>query len=71
MRVSVESANKLTDSQKQALVASLNGIFGEETSIEFSVDSGLIGGLRLVTDSKVVDFTLKARLNQLAQNLQS
>jgi len=61
----VTSATPLTDAQRDALAANLKSSFGKDVKIDASVDPSLLGGLIVKVGSKMIDSSLKAKLNGL------
>lgn len=61
----VASAKALTDRQVQALSGALRKAAGAKVSIDFKVDPGLIGGLVVKLGSRMVDSSLRAKLQRL------
>lgn len=61
----VVSAKALTEQQKQALSDSLRRAVGTAVSVEARVDPGLIGGLVVKVGSRMVDSSLRTKLQQL------
>lgn len=71
MRVTIESAIELSDSQTAALNKKVVEAFGKKVEIFHKIDPNLIGGLRIITPHKTVDLSLAARLAQLNHSLQT
>ena len=68
--VQVSTATNFNDSQKTALIQKLKELTNaREIRLIVTVDSNLIGGFLAKTDSKVIDFTVKNQLQQLAKSL--
>ncbi len=65
----VISAQKLTDSQRQALYARLTEAGYGSAKLQEQVDPSLLGGLVLKIGSKLYDTSLKSRLNRLNHSL--
>ncbi|QPJ63077.1 MAG: ATP synthase F1 subunit delta [Candidatus Nitronauta litoralis] len=65
VRVKVISASPLGQAELDKLKTSLDRQLGKTAILETSVDEGLIGGIRLLVGSRVVDATIKNRLEQL------
>ena len=61
----VTSAAPLTDAQRDSLAANLKSSFGKDVKIDASVDPSLLGGLIVKVGSKMIDSSLKAKLNGL------
>ncbi len=61
----VVSAMPLSDPQTQALAAALAGAAGRPVIVEAAVDADLIGGLKVRIGSRLVDASLKAKLQNL------
>ena len=68
--VEVVTATQFTDSQKTSLIQKLKELTdAREIRLVVSVDPTLIGGFFVKTESKVIDFTIKNQLQQLAKHL--
>jgi F-type H+-transporting ATPase subunit delta len=61
----VTSASKLTEAQTTALKQALKATLGKEVSLETRVDPTLLGGLVVKVGSRMVDTSLRTRLNSL------
>jgi len=61
----VISAKALTKGQLKAIVDSLNSAMGTSVSVDARVDESLLGGLIVKVGSRMVDSSLKTKLNQL------
>lgn len=70
--IEVTSAFPFTNKQKNTLVKKLKEMTNaREIRLAITVDSSLIGGFLIKTDSKILDFTVKNQLQQLAKHLDS
>jgi F-type H+-transporting ATPase subunit delta len=68
--IQVSTAFPFTSSQKDALIQKLKELTkAREIRLIIEVDPNLIGGFLIKTESKVIDFTIKNQLQQLAQHL--
>ena len=68
--IQVSTAFPFTSSQKDALIQKLKELTkAREIRLLIEVDPNLIGGFLIKTESKVIDFTIKNQLQQLAQHL--
>ncbi|MBI5165994.1 MAG: F0F1 ATP synthase subunit delta [Magnetospirillum sp.] len=65
MSASVESAVALTDTQVSQLAAALKAAYGSNITVETTVDPGLLGGLVVKVGSRMVDSSLKTKLQHL------
>ena len=65
----VTSARPLTEAQRDALSKALSESAGRDVSLTTSVDDGLIGGLVVRMGSKMVDTSVRARLNALQNTM--
>ena len=54
----------LTSKQKTALIEKLQKISGKTIEPEFIKDEGLIGGIKIQIDDKIIDGSIKNRLNK-------
>ena len=62
----VVSAQALSDGQLKALKKQLKAAVGRDVTIDASVDETLLGGLRVKVGSRMVDSSLKTKLDNLA-----
>ena len=68
--IEVSTALAFTNLQKNTLIQKLKELTNaREIRLVITVDPSLIGGLLIKTDSKVIDFTIKNQLQQLAKHL--
>jgi F-type H+-transporting ATPase subunit delta len=61
----VTSAQAMTPAQTDALAATLAKTFGKTVKIKAGVDESLIGGLVVKVGSKMIDTSIRAKLNSL------
>ena len=61
----VASAHPLTDAQMQALKDQLKASLGKDVNIAAKVDASLLGGLVVKVGSRMIDSSLKTKLEQL------
>ena len=64
----VESATPLDAAQQAQLQSQLARTYGPGLAIAFSVEPGLIGGLRVQVGSNVLDGSIQSRLLSLTEN---
>jgi F-type H+-transporting ATPase subunit delta len=68
--VEVSTAFPFTNSQKNTLIQKLKELTNaREIRLIINVDSNLIGGFLIKTESRVIDFTVKNQLQKLAKHL--
>ena len=65
MTAEVVTAQSLSKSQIIKLTKSLKSNFGKDIRINESVDEGLIGGMIVKVGSRMIDTTIKSKLNSL------
>ncbi|MHC5212485.1 MAG: ATP synthase F1 subunit delta [Planctomycetota bacterium] len=65
----VTSATALDDELRTRLVAELTALSGKQVTLEETLDEGLLGGLRIVLGSRMIDGSLSHRLDALRQRL--
>lgn len=65
MEIEITSARKLPE----ATVNHIKKIFGEHTESVESVDEALLGGMKVKTDDKILDASLKTQLLNLKNSL--
>jgi F-type H+-transporting ATPase subunit delta len=61
----VTAAAKLTEAQVTALKQALKAALGTDVMLEQRVDAGLLGGLVVKVGSRMIDTSLRTRLNSL------
>lgn len=61
----VATAKALTAAQKKSLAAALKKAVGKDVTLDVTVDPSLLGGLIAKVGSKMVDSSLKTKLQQL------
>lgn len=61
----VVSAEKLSKAQMDALKKQLKRILGQDIAFDFAVDPELLGGLKVKVGSRVIDTSLKTKLETL------
>jgi F-type H+-transporting ATPase subunit delta len=65
----VTAAHKLTAAQQKALSAKLKAGLGREVALDITVDPEILGGLIVRVGSRMIDSSLKTRLDALGQAL--
>lgn len=66
-RVKVTSAVELTDEEKQKLRIRLEAAYGRRVELEYSIDEDLLGGMVVDIDGKVIDSSLRYRLREVKE----
>jgi F-type H+-transporting ATPase subunit delta len=61
----VTSARQLSDQQQQALADALRATMGDKVQVEVKVDQSLIGGLIVKIGSRMIDSSLRSKLQRL------
>jgi F-type H+-transporting ATPase subunit delta len=68
--IEVSTALAFTNLQKDTLIQKLKELTNaREIRLVINIDPSLIGGFLIKTDSKVIDFSIKSQLQQLAKHL--
>jgi F-type H+-transporting ATPase subunit delta len=68
--IEISTAFPFTNLQKNTLIKKLKELTNaREIRLVITVDSNLIGGFLIKTESKVIDFTIKNQLQKLAKHL--
>ncbi len=68
--IEVSTAYPFANLQKNTLIQKLKELTNaREIRLDITVDSSLIGGFLIKTESKVIDFTVKNQLQRLAKHL--
>ena len=63
----IVSAHPLTDDQIAALKANLKARTGRDIAVDLSVDPAILGGLKVKVGSRMIDGSIRTKLNTLAQ----
>jgi F-type H+-transporting ATPase subunit delta len=61
----VTSAEELTEAQVESLAAALKASIGKDVRLSRKVDPGLLGGLIVKVGSRMIDTSLRTKLNNL------
>ena len=67
----VTSAVALTEEEKAALKQKLEKLFSRHMVLNCAVDPSLIGGIRVVTEGRVIDGSLQNKLQQIKEVMDS
>lgn len=67
----VTSAAALTDAEKEKLQKKLSRMSGGDVIIEYYVDESLLGGMIVETDGKIMDGSLRSRLREIKDVINS
>ncbi|MFN0264972.1 F0F1 ATP synthase subunit delta [Tepidamorphus sp. 3E244] len=65
MTASVTTAQALTDAQKKSLQTALKSVTGKTVSLNETVDPSIIGGLVVKVGSRMIDTSIRSKLNSL------
>lgn len=65
----IVSAQPLSDEQTARLVARLEAKYRRKVSVRIEIDPRLIGGVKIMVGDKVIDATVRGRLDQMAAAL--
>ncbi len=65
----VTAAHPLTASQQAALAAKLKAGLGRDVALDITIDPAILGGLVVRVGSRMIDSSLKTRLDSLGQAL--
>jgi F-type H+-transporting ATPase subunit delta len=65
----VKTAHALSDTQQQALKDNLKQSLGLTAHLNITIDPTLLGGMMVTVGSKMMDDTVKSKLDRLKQNL--
>jgi F-type H+-transporting ATPase subunit delta len=69
LEAKIVSALPISDEQTRTLVAALEAKYGRKVSASVEVDPELIGGARILVGDKVIDATVRGRLDAMASAL--
>ena len=65
MSATVTAASKLTDTQVAALKQALKATLGKDVMLDQLIDPSLIGGLMVKVGSRMIDTSIRTKLNSL------
>jgi len=65
----VTSAKALSEAQSETLAASLKAAVGKDITLNATVDESLIGGLVVKVGSKMIDTSIRSKLNALQSSM--
>jgi F-type H+-transporting ATPase subunit delta len=65
----VTSAKAMTKAQQDKLAKALKGTTGKDVKVDVAVDESLIGGLVVKVGSRMIDTSIKAKLNALQNSM--
>ena len=71
MRIQVETATQLETAEQAALWEKLEATTGRTVIMEPRVIPEILGGVRLIVDSRVVDGSIRHRLDRLKKELKT
>ncbi len=67
----ISSAVELTDAEKASLKAGLERKFGRKVEPHYTVNPSLLGGLRVEIEGKVIDGSIRNKLDQIKEVIHS
>lgn len=67
MKITVKSAVPLTESEKERLANKLESVYKCSLRMDYVVDATIIGGVVIETEDKVIDGSVKSRLQQVKE----
>lgn len=68
-RVEITTAHEISDDQKEEILKDVKELFElEEVNPVYVIDSSIIGGVVLKSHDKLVDASIKGKLNKLKEN---
>ena len=63
----ITSAIELTEEEKQKLIKKLEAMIGGKVNVEYFTDAALLGGVIVEIDGKIIDGSLRHRLNDIKE----
>lgn len=63
----ITSACELDKEQSEKIAAKLEKICGHKVIVEYLVDSALLGGMKIEVDGRIIDSSVRNRLNKLRE----
>ncbi len=67
LKITVKSAVPLTESEKERLTNKLESVYKSTISVDYVIDTSLIGGVVIETEDKIIDGSVKNRLQQVKE----
>lgn len=67
----VTAAHPLSDAQRSALAAKLKAGIGRDVALDISIDPAIMGGLVVRVGSRMIDSSIRTRLDMLGQALKA
>lgn len=71
LRIDLETAQELAADTRERLVGGLSKAIGKKVVLNVKVMPELIGGMRLIVDSRLIDGSVKKRLDVLSRRLKA
>lgn len=65
----VYSVEPLTDAQIKKMEEQLTKLISQDTRLENKLDAGLIGGVKILVDGRIIDASIRKRLDDLSSKL--
>lgn len=69
LKVQVITAFELKEEYKEKLILKLKEVFKQDIVIEVSIDTTIVGGLFIRAKDKIIDATVKGKLDRMKDNL--
>jgi F-type H+-transporting ATPase subunit delta len=69
LKVQVTTAFELEEDYKERLIVKLKEVFKQDVVIEVSTDPSIVGGLYIRAKDKIIDATVKGKLDKMKDNL--
>ena len=63
--VTIYSVIELKEPQKNTLEALISKFFTEDVAVKYEIDENLLGGIKIVSDGKVIDASVATQVRQL------
>lgn len=71
LRVEVETATPLDPSVRDSILQKLSATTGKQVVLEDRVDPSLLGGMRFIVGSQLLDGSVRSRLERIARGLRA
>ncbi|HYE84631.1 MAG TPA: ATP synthase F1 subunit delta [Clostridia bacterium] len=69
LKVRITTAFELDEDYRERLKSKLAEIFEQEVVVEVSIDSSIVGGIYIKAKDKIIDATVKGKLDRMKDNL--
>lgn len=69
VKAKVISDIDLNDDEKKEITTKMSGITNKKISAEYIIDNSIIGGVKIIFEGEVIDYSLKGRVDALRDKI--